>query len=587
MKLLLGALCVLALTGPAPAANDNVDDFFRDFTDTWVRGSPNLATSSRYFTGAEQDRLERQLDPETRAYRLERIRLAQQGLEKLRQFDRGRMTAMQRVSADLLAWQLGIITREEPYLDYTFPLEQMNGVNVRIIETLTVRHPLATERDAENYVAALGQVATRMEEATAEAQRLAAKHMIPPRFILRATIDQMRQFASTPAAQNPFVSVFSEKTKNIAGLPAAKRTALVAEAGKLVESQIDPAWNKGVAALDAMTAQANDDAGLWRFQGGSQAYAYFLERYTTTHMTPEQIHEIGLKRVTEIEAQMDQILRKMGRTQGTVKERIAQLDRELHYPETEAGRAQIMADIQNILQDALKRSQSLFDLRPKSPVVAQAFPRFREANAAANYNVPAPDGSRPGVFQYPLRPSKMTKFGLRSTVYHETVPGHHFQIALEMENPNLPRFRRIRAFGNISALGEGWGLYAERLAAESGWYDGDPAGLLGQLDSELFRARRLVVDTGIHAMHWTLQQGIDFGIERSEVERYVVFPGQACSYMMGELKILELRERTRKALGSKFSIYEFHDAVLRAGTVPLDMLEQQVAEYVKARGGKL
>jgi uncharacterized protein (DUF885 family) len=174
----------------------------------------------------------------------------------------------------------------------------------------------------------------------------------------------------------------------------------------------------------------------------------------------------------------------------------------------------------------------------------------------------------------------MTKFMLRSTVYHETVPGHHFQIALELEDPNLPRFRQIRAFGGISAFTEGWGLYAEHLAAESGWYTDDLDGLLGELDSELFRARRLVVDTGIHSKHWTRQQAIDYGIEPSEVERYVVYPGQACSYMLGELKIIELREKARKALGDRFSLKKFHDLVFETGSVPLDILERQLDTYI-------
>jgi uncharacterized protein (DUF885 family) len=174
----------------------------------------------------------------------------------------------------------------------------------------------------------------------------------------------------------------------------------------------------------------------------------------------------------------------------------------------------------------------------------------------------------------------MTKFGLRSIVYHETVPGHHFQVALQVEDKGLPRFRQIRAFGGISALSEGWGLYAERLVAESGWYGDDIEGLLGQLNYELFRARRLVVDTGIHAMKWTRQHGIDYGIEASEVERYTVFPGQACSYMIGELKIVELREKAKKALGDRFSLREFHNVVLRTGMVPLDILERQIDGYI-------
>ena len=181
----------------------------------------------------------------------------------------------------------------------------------------------------------------------------------------------------------------------------------------------------------------------------------------------------------------------------------------------------------------------------------------------------------------------MTKFGLRSVTYHEAVPGHFYQGGLETENTSLPRFRQIRAFGGIPAYSEGWGLYAEHLAAEAGWYEGDLEGLLGQLNFELFRARRLVVDTGLHSQHWTRQQAIDYGIEPSEVERYVVYPGQACSYMIGEQKILELREKAKKALGDKFSLQAFHDVVLGTGTVPLDLLERQVDGYIRSGGGKI
>lgn len=180
----------------------------------------------------------------------------------------------------------------------------------------------------------------------------------------------------------------------------------------------------------------------------------------------------------------------------------------------------------------------------------------------------------------------MTRFGLRSLTYHEAVPGHFYQFGLMQENRELPRFSQIRVFGPITAHSEGWALYAERLAAESGWYEGDPEGLLGQLNYELFRARRLVVDTGIHAKRWTRQQAIDYGIEPSEVERYVVNPGQACSYMIGELKILELREKARKVLGDKFSIRDFHNVVLDTGAVPLGILERQVDAYIRAKGGK-
>jgi uncharacterized protein (DUF885 family) len=565
-----------------------IGDLFNEFTAEWVRGNPNLATSARYFTGQDQERLERALTPETEAYRRARINRARRGLADLRKFDRAALTDADRLSADLMEWQLDTVAREEPYLDYTFPLEQMNGVNVRLIETLTVRHPLLAEKDAANYIAALGQVGDRMQEAIAESQRLAAKSVVPPRFILTATIAQMTNFANPAPGQNPFVTVFADKMAGVKSMSDAERAALRAQAEKIVETRVYPAWKKAIAILQEQLPGATDDAGLWRLKGGDEAYAYFLRRYTTTNLTADRIHEIGLQQVARIEQEMDALLRRLGRTGGSVKDRIAKLSLDMRYPNpaSEQSRAQIMVDIDGIIRDAERRAALLFDIRPKSPVVAQAFPAFREGNAAANYNSPAPDGSRPGTFQYPRRVERMTKFGLRSVVYHETVPGHHFQIALQVENKDLPRFRQIGAFGGISALSEGWGLYAERLAAESGWYGDDIEGRLGQLDAELFRARRLVVDTGLHAKHWTRQQAIDYGIEASEVERYTVYPGQACSYMMGELKILELRDKAQAALGAKFSMREFHNAVLRTGTVPLELLERQIDAYIRAASGR-
>jgi uncharacterized protein (DUF885 family) len=572
---------VAAAQSPAPGT---IDDFFRDFTADWVRHDPDAATFYRYFTGPEQDRLERQLSPETREWKLDRVQLARRGIAELNKFNRSSLTESQRVSADLMAWELNEIVRAEPYLDYSFPLQQMSGANVGLVSALTVGHPVSTERDAENYLAALGEVRMRMEEAIVEAQRLEAKNVIPPAFILSATVKQMQGFSDPSPGQNPFVTVFAGKLAAIKTMPDARRDELRAAAEKLVGDQIYPAWKKAIAVLQAQQAKATEDAGVWRLKGGPEAYLFFLRHYTTTDLTPAQVHEIGLQQVRRIEREMNWLLIRLGHKEGTVKDRIDKLTLEMEYPNptSEESRAQIMRDIDEILADAQKRSVPLFDLRPKAPVVAKPYPAFREASAPASYSPPSPDGSRPGIFQYPRRVERMTKFGLRTTVYHETIPGHHFQIALEVEEKSLPRFRQIGAFGTISAFAEGWGLYAERLAAESGWYGDDVAGRLGQLNGALFRARRLVVDTGIHAMKWTRQQAIDYGIEASEIERYTVFPGQACSYMIGQLKILELREKAKKALGDQFSLREFHNVVLRTGMVPLDILTAQIDAYIRA-----
>ena len=559
--------------------------FFDDFSAEWMRRRPSQSTGSRYFSGAEQDRLDRQLTPETPEWRRETVAQARRGLQELSRFDRSRMTDAERVSADVMQWQLQIIVDGERFTDYDFPLDQFDGANVRIPNLLTVVHPVRTEGDARNYVARLREVDDRIAEASEEAVRLAAKGIRPPRFILQSTISQMRQFAGSPAAQNPLVATFVERMNSVQALTAPQRQQLRDEATKIVDSEVYPAWRKAISLLEAQLQTATDDAGLWRYKDGAAVYAYKLKQFTTTNMTAAEIHDLGLREVRRIEGDMDAILRKLGRTDGTVKQRMEKLAADLSYPNSGDGRTRIMADIDAMIRDADMRSNMLFDLRPKSPVIAQPYPEFRWASAAASYTAPPLDGSRPGIFQMPLRPSSMTKASLRTLVYHETIPGHHFQVAFGIENRQLPKFRQVRALGGISAISEGWALYAERMVAQEGWYDGDLEGLLGQLDDELFRARRLVVDTGLHAMRWTRQQAIDYGIEPSEVERYVVNPGQACSYKIGQLEIFRLRDKARAALGPRYNIKEFHNVVLSAGSVPLTVLEREVDDYIARKKG--
>jgi uncharacterized protein (DUF885 family) len=579
------AIGVVAVAAIQLAAQQRpIEDFFRDFSAEWARGNPNLAIQTRYFTGLEQERLERQMTPVSRTWREQRVDVARRGLGELRRMSRAGWTEQHQIAGDLLDWQLSLIVEGAAHEDVSsFPLEQFAGANVGLVNALTVVHPLRTEVDADNYLARLAQVSLRMEEAIGDARAQAARHILPPRFILRSTIAQMQQFIAPPPAENPFVTSLDQRLVAAKAVTDERRAALRAEAARIVEGHVYPAWRTAIALLNEQLAVATDAAGLWRLPGGPAAYAYQLRRHTTTSLTAEEIHRIGLREVARIEEQMDAILDKLGRTQGTVKERIEQLRKDLAYPLSEEGRTAIMADIEVMIRDSEKRAAAQFNIRPRAPVTAQPYPRFRENAAAASYSAPPLDGSRPGVFQMPLRPDQMTKFRLRSLVHHETVPGHHFQIALDLENTAQPQFRRVRLFGGIAALSEGWGLYAERIAVESGWYDSDPEGLLGALESELFRARRLVVDTGIHAFGWTREQAIEYGIEPSEVERYVVNPGQACAYMIGQLEIIELREKSRAALGDRFDIRDFHNHVLLAGTLPLDQLERRIDAYIRLR----
>lgn len=579
-KLLLLMLVGLVGVNTPSAQQRSIDDFFRTISDDWVRLNPNLAVATRYFSGAEQDRLEQQLTSFTPAAVAERRAFIKRGLSELAKFDRRAMTDVQRVSAELLKLQLEAYLQWDKYEDFAFPLDQFNGANVGLVSVITVTHPLRTPKDASNYVVRLAQVGQRMAETIVEAKRLASKDLIPPRFILDATIQQMRLFIDQPAASNPFVSTLNERAAAIKELPASERASLVAKAEQIVSNDVYPRWRDAIALLESLRPRSSDHAGLWRFEGGAEAYEAFVKLYTTTNLKPDEIHTIGLREVARIEKEMDAIFRSLGRTEGSVNARWEQLLKDRAYPQTEDGRKQVMADLDVMIRDAEKRAALLFDRRPKSPVIAQPYPEFRQAGSAPSYMTPPLDGSRPGIFQMTLRSDYMSRPRLRTLVYHETVPGHHFQLALTVENSSLPRFRQVRLFGGAGATTEGWGLYAERLAAENGWYEGDPEGMLGYLHAQLFRARRLVVDTGIHAKRWTRQQVIEYGISVSETERYVVAPGQACSYMIGQLKILELRDKAKSALKEKYSDRAFHNAVLDPGIVPLGLLEEEVERYI-------
>tara|TARA_R110002072_G_scaffold52637_1_gene140052 strand:- start:2740 stop:4509 length:1770 start_codon:yes stop_codon:yes gene_type:complete len=582
MRLILPVFSIISilLTTAAHTQPADIEDFFEQFTADWVRANPNQAISTSFFTGEEQQLLSQQLTPLTPEYRAERISRAREGLAILDTFDPDSLTQTQRISAEAMRWQLQMLVEGEPFNDFDFPLQQMSGANVGLVNQLTVVHPLRSVSDAQNYIARLQQMDDRMNEAVAEARRIAELGAVPPAFILRATLNQLERFIAGSPEENPLTTTLFQKTENVSGLSTARRQQLAQQAAEIVENEVYPAWQRAISVLQAQLIRATDDAGLWRFPNGEEIYAYHLKRFTTTNLTADQIHEIGLREVAAIESQMDVLLRQIGYTEGTVRERVEALKEAMAYPVNDEGRAAIMADIDTYMRDAERRLVDLFDNRPRSPVIAQPYPEFRWDNAAASYTAPPLDGSRPGVFQMPLRPNRLTGFALRTLVYHETVPGHHYQIALSGEDPDLPRFMQIRAFGGSSASSEGWALYAEQLAVEDGWYEGDVEGLIGQLDAALFRARRLVVDTGLHAMGWTRQQAIDFGIEASEIERYVVMPGQACSYMIGKLRILELREKARIALGDRFSITDYHNVVLGLGVVPLTILEDAVDRYI-------
>ena len=579
MKKFLVCACLFTLAARLVAAEKSFDQFLDSFATEWMRGDPAGSTAFQFFTGAEQDALDRQLTPLNREYQLARVALAKQGLAGLKNFDRAALSESQRVSAAMFEWQLEGLVQADTFNDHGFLFNQMFGLHVGLVNFFTQTHPVRNRRDIENYLVRLEQVAALMDEGVSQTKAQGDRGYLMPKFILTAVLGQFDRFLAGGAHQNALVTALDERATGLTDVPAADRTAFVTAAENIVAQSVLPAFQRAQALLQAQAAVATDDAGLWRLPGGDKAYEHFLRASTTSNFTADQIHEIGLKEVTRIEGQMDALFRELGYTEGAINERFNKL-RDDMQPKEADPRPRLLAEYTAIVRDAEKRADLLFDLRPKALVEVRREPELTEKNAAPHYTLPAPDGSRPGIFWVTLPGPKFPVVAMRTLSYHEAVPGHAFQLTLQQEMKDLPRFRRDGIFDFISAHAEGWALYAEKLAAESGWYEGDKVGRLGQLASELFRAKRLVVDTGLHAKHWTRQQAIDYGMPVSEVERYVMMPGQACSYKIGELKILELRAKARQALGEKFSLKEFHNVVLRTGGVPLAVLEQVIDDYI-------
>ncbi len=585
MKLAHALILALLLPTVLLAGDRSFDTWVDEFSAEWMRADPMAATEAQYFSGAEQDALDRQLTPYSVAARAAQAARAQAGLKRLAGFDRSGLDATQRVSADMLRWQLETTVRNLSFSDQVFVFNQFSGVQRELVDFLSQTHPIRNRRDIENYLARLGLVAGHMNEARTQAKDRGDRGFLPPKFILTTTLAQIDRFLEGGAEKNILVTSLDERAGQLKELPAAERAAFVASAAGIVRDAVLPAFAQVRALLNAQLAVATDDAGLWRLPGGREAYAAGLQHYTTTSLTPEEIHKLGLSEVARIEAKMDGLFVSLGYKEGSIKERYDRLNQDLQPPATPDPRPALIARHEEILADAVKRSESLFDLRPAAPCVVKRIPPFSESSSANHYTTPAKDGTRPGIFWANLAGPVYRMPYMRTLTYHEGIPGHHFQIALQQELTELPRFRRDRIFGFISAHGEGWALYAEQLAAENNWYEGDTVGLIGQLEAELFRARRLVVDTGLHTMKWTRQQAIDYGMLPREVDRYVAAPGQACSYKIGMIRILELRERARRELGDRFNLKEFHNAVLRAGTVPLAVLETVVDDHIAASRG--
>ncbi len=499
--------------------------------------------------------------------------------------------------ADLLSKRIArsildpMVESAEKFRFHNYPVNQLFGVQNGFPSFMESTHQVNDRRDAQDYVARLNKVGVKFDQVIEGLRHRESLGILPPQFVVEKVLDEMRNFVAEPIEENILFASLDEKMRN-AELTESDQQAIAEAARDAMTQSVHPAYERLIAYFEELQPKVQGNFGVWNLPDGDELYRLALKLMTTTDYTPEQIHQTGLGEVVRIQDEILSILGAEGwDTSAGFQQAIDALadDQRFYYSDTDEGRQQILDDYQAIIDEISDGMAAAFDVMPKAGVEVQRIPEFKEKTApGAYYQGPAMDGSRPGVFYANLYDIKATpKYGMRTLAYHEAVPGHHFQIAITQEQEDLPLFRR---FGPFTAYVEGWALYAERVAWELGFQQ-DPYDDIGRLQAELFRAVRLVVDTGIHAKRWSREQAIDYMIANtgmaqtdvvSEIERYFVMPGQACAYKVGMMKILELREKAQQELGDKFDLREFHNVVLTNGAVPLTILEELIDDYIAA-----
>ncbi len=588
----------VAQTGPASAADALVARIGEDAVDR----NPLLATNLGLDTGARAG-LKARLAPAGLEARAEAIALNDRWLAEIRAIDASTLTGQSAASFDVVRFQAEALNAAKRfgYGDFGFvdasaypiqpyTISQLTGAYQSVPDILDTQHSIETREDAEAYLSRLDALAEVIDQQVEASRADGAKGVIPPDFIIAKALVQMTALRGVPAGEAGLTTSVARRAaeKGLAGDWSGRAEAIVA-------NRIYPALDRQIALFEGWKPKATSDAGIWAKPDGAAYYAADLRLMTTTEMGPDEIHQMGLDQSRDILARMDAILKGQGMTEGTVGARMSALgkDPKQLYPNTEAGKAQILADLNAQIVAMQARLPGYFGRLPRSGVEVRRVPVAIEAGAPGGYAVsPSLDGSRPGAYYINLRDTaEWPRFTLPTLTYHEAIPGHHLQGALAVENTALPLISKALFF---SAYGEGWALYSEQLADEMGGYANDPFGELGYLQSLLFRASRLVADTGLHHKRWSREQAIRYMVDTggdeessiaSEVERYCVWPGQACSYKIGHTEWVRLREAAKAKLGDRFDIRAFHDTALGVGGVPIETLQTVVADWVKRRGG--
>jgi uncharacterized protein (DUF885 family) len=506
-----------------------------------------------------------------------------QWLKRFKAIDTAGFSETERLNRDLMVRDLEQGIGWEKFNGYQMPVNQMGGIHLGAAQFASLLS-FTTPKDYDDYVTRLNKFPKIMDDTIANMRKGMAGRLMPPKFLLEKVADQAQNLADTPADKSPFAAGLAKIPESFSAADKERVRKATLDA---IQNRVIPAYVKFAKFVrDEYAPKGRTEVGVWALPDGRERYAFMVKNQTTTDRTPEEIHQTGLSEVARIEGEMLQIARKLGFND--LKSFNASMETN---PALKAKSGQDIIDQYKKYTDQMyAKLPQLFGRLPKAPMEIVPTPAFREKEASgAEYNTPAPDGSRPGrVYVNTHEATSRKTISFESTAYHEGVPGHHMQLAIQQELGDLPKFRQQ---GGETAFVEGWALYSERLGKEVGFYT-DPYNDYGRLNDEMLRAIRLVVDTGLHHKRWTRDQVVQFFREhsavdeveiQSETDRYIVWPGQALAYKTGQLKILELRERAQRELGPKFDIRGFHDEVLGAGSLPLQTLEERVERWIERK----
>ncbi|MEQ1707691.1 MAG: DUF885 family protein [Terricaulis sp.] len=603
-RALLGAttaslvLAACTRTTPGSELSAILDRVSVDF----LRESPEFATSLAISEEQAGGRYMDRLSDASKEGLLRQRQIGERALAELRALDRATLEGQDGVTYDVVVTAIGNNVEAAGFesgggATAPYVVTQLTGAYTGIPDFLASQHAVTNREQADAYLTRLSAYARVLDQESVRIADDAAAGVIQPDFTIDGAVRQLGGFAGTAPAQTVLVQSLQSRLAEAAGIADADKTALTQRAEAIVRDEVLPAYQRQIAALTAIRPRATHDAGVWRLPRGEELYSSALKNYTTTSMSPDEIHQMGVDLVASLNAEMDAGLRAQGMTRGTLAERLRALSRrpDQRYPNTDAGRAELLAALNAQVQAINARMPEVCGTLARAALEIKRVPEYTEAGAPGGYYQSAAlDGSRPGAYYINLRnPSEeWPKFTLPTLTYHEGIPGHHWQISIQQEAGALPFIRS--ALLGFNAYAEGWGLYAEQLADEMGMYANDPFGRIGYLQSAAFRASRLVVDTGIHSKRWTREQAIASMVAATgdqesnivtEIERYCVWPGQACGYMVGRQALNRMRDAARTTLGDRFDLKGFHDAVLTNGSTPLSVTESLVQQWAATVSG--